>query len=140
MTPIYEVQANPTSDPKLLVQLFGYQGDEETLRLVVGSQTDPSWLNDLELPGVNLECEGVGRGRKSCPVDALSQDLDGESYLVFISTLGASVTPLCGNGQVDGDEECDDGNRVDTDSCLTTCRAARCGDSFVHADVEACDD
>jgi cysteine-rich repeat protein len=140
VTPIYEVQADTTSDPKLLVQLFGYRGDEETLRLVVGSQTNPSWLNERELPGVNLDCEDVGRGRKTCPVDALRQDLDGEAYLVFVSTSGATVTPLCGNGQVEGDEECDDGNLVDTDSCLTNCRTARCGDSFVHADVEACDD
>ncbi len=140
VTPIYEVQADMTSAPELLVQLFGYQGDEESLRLVVGSQTNPSWLNERELPGVNLDCVDVGRGRKTCPVGALRQDLDGEAYLVFISTRGATVTPLCGNGRVEGDEECDDGNPVETDSCLTNCRTARCGDGLVHADVEACDD
>ncbi|MCY1008558.1 DUF4215 domain-containing protein [Nannocystis pusilla] len=35
---------------------------------------------------------------------------------------------------------CDDGNKVDTDACLKTCVAASCGDGFVRAGVETCDD
>ena len=34
----------------------------------------------------------------------------------------------CGNGHVDGAEECDDGNADDTDDCTTTCKIPRCGD------------
>ena len=37
-------------------------------------------------------------------------------------------------------EECDDGNRIDTDSCLTTCLSAKCGDGIVEAGEEECDD
>lgn len=49
---------------------------------------------------------------------------------------------LCGNGFPDPDlgEECDDGNFDDTDACLSTCVAARCGDGFVQTGLEQCDD
>ena len=46
----------------------------------------------------------------------------------------------CGDGSVQGDEECDDGNDVETDACLGTCRNAKCGDGFVRQGVEECDD
>ena len=46
----------------------------------------------------------------------------------------------CGNGQIDGDEACDDGNEVDTDACTSACQIARCGDNFVWEGREECDD
>ena len=53
----------------------------------------------------------------------------------------------CGDGLVQRWEDCDDGNDINTDNCLTGCRAARCGDGFVRAhltihdpEYEACDD
>ncbi len=46
---------------------------------------------------------------------------------------------VCGDAQIDPGEECDDGNEVDTDACLSTCEAAFCGDGQVHEGVEACD-
>jgi cysteine-rich repeat protein len=48
-------------------------------------------------------------------------------------------TAVCGDHLVDGDEECDDGNAVETDAC-PACLFARCGDGVVFAGVEACDD
>jgi len=45
----------------------------------------------------------------------------------------------CGNGVLDGGEECDDGNLLDDDACLSTCEFARCGDGFLENDVEQCD-
>lgn len=47
---------------------------------------------------------------------------------------------VCGDGQLDPEEECDDGNDIDTDACTTTCTTATCGDGFVQEGVEACDD
>ena len=54
----------------------------------------------------------------------------------------SGIPPHCGDGVVDPSlgEECDDGNRDDSDSCLSTCVNARCGDGIVHVGVEACDD
>jgi len=46
---------------------------------------------------------------------------------------------VCGDGEVDDDEECDDGNDSDVDGCLGTCTIARCGDGVIRRDVETCD-
>lgn len=51
-----------------------------------------------------------------------------------------NLTPTCGNGNVETGEECDDGNAVDTDNCLTTCTTPKCNDGFVQSGVEECDD
>ncbi|MBI1814828.1 MAG: DUF4215 domain-containing protein [Deltaproteobacteria bacterium] len=41
----------------------------------------------------------------------------------------SALTAICGNGIVEGLEECDDGNTVETDTCLTTCVLnPACGD------------
>lgn len=57
------------------------------------------------------------------------------------SDSDASAGPgECGDGVVDGDEECDDGNDVQTDDCLNNCVAAACGDGVFHEGVEECDD
>jgi cysteine-rich repeat protein len=48
--------------------------------------------------------------------------------------------PACGNGIVEGEEVCDDGNDVDTDACTSSCEDAFCGDGIVHDGVEECDD
>ena len=65
-------------------------------------------------------------------------------------TCGANdrcVVDLCGDGVVDPDEGCDDGNLVDTDACTKKCRNAACGDGILRADLsagqlgfEACED
>jgi cysteine-rich repeat protein len=52
--------------------------------------------------------------------------------------------PVCGNGVVEGNEECDDGNNNVHDSCpdgpAGTCMHAYCGDGFVWTGIEGCDD
>jgi len=57
------------------------------------------------------------------------------------------VAAPCGNGLRSFKEACDDGNKIDTDACLTTCQLATCGDGFARDDLqsteplfEACDD
>jgi cysteine-rich repeat protein len=49
-------------------------------------------------------------------------------------------TPGCGNGHVEGSEECDDGNTDDQDGCRNLCKWARCGDGVVRKVIEECDD
>ena len=52
------------------------------------------------------------------------------------------VVELCGNGVLDADEECDDGNRRNRDGCDRNCVLegnSRCGDGVVEGDEE-CDD
>lgn len=52
------------------------------------------------------------------------------------------VEGLCGNGVLDEDEECDDGNLIDGDGCSADCRSSEvCGNAIVdHAVGELCDD
>ena len=46
----------------------------------------------------------------------------------------------CGNGIVDPNEQCDDGNTNNGDACTNTCKLAVCGDGIVRVGVEQCDD
>ncbi len=52
---------------------------------------------------------------------------------------GDNAFENCGNGVVDSGEQCDDGNLVDQDSCLSTCEPNVCGDGFVNDGVEQCE-
>jgi len=45
----------------------------------------------------------------------------------------------CGNGTLDADEECDDGNLVNTDACKSDCTDNICGDGVVYEEVETCE-
>ena len=52
---------------------------------------------------------------------------------------GVCAAVGCGNGYVDLGEECDDGNSINTDACLSDCRHAFCGDGFIRTGSEDCD-
>jgi uncharacterized delta-60 repeat protein len=62
---------------------------------------------------------------------------------------GECVESRCGDGILDPrQEQCDDGNQIQTDACLNTCRTATCGDGHTCRDsscmdteggVESCD-
>ncbi|MBI4702227.1 MAG: DUF4215 domain-containing protein [Deltaproteobacteria bacterium] len=76
------------------------------------------------------------------------------SVLALIALAGAACSPkavengdlqpptteVCGNGDLDVGEECDDGNYYQGDACLNDCTKASCGDGQVFKGVEACDD
>ena len=94
----------------------------------------------LERIGFQEGCDDTTGGRfstfdlKLCLFDGHRKDSMRALEAAFPSP------PVCGNGEVEGDEECDDGNTVNTDGCLNDCRAARCGDGVVQAGIEQCDD
>ncbi|MBP6629570.1 MAG: DUF4215 domain-containing protein [Kofleriaceae bacterium] len=69
------------------------------------------------------------------------QASDGElSSNVATVVVRVDDVRTCGDGVIEGAEQCDDGNGSDTDGCLTNCMAASCGDGVVQAGVEQCDD
>ena len=45
----------------------------------------------------------------------------------------------CDHGEIEAQEECDDGNEDNTDGCTNLCLRARCGDGHVQEDEESCD-
>lgn len=48
---------------------------------------------------------------------------------------------VCGNGMVEGGEECDDGNTQSNDGCSDDCKYEYCGDGIVQSALgEQCDD
>jgi cysteine-rich repeat protein len=56
--------------------------------------------------------------------------------------LSAKCTDIgsCGDGVVDPDEACDDGNTDSSDSCTSSCTVNVCGDGAIYAGVEECDE
>ncbi|MDD5433155.1 MAG: DUF4215 domain-containing protein [Candidatus Pacebacteria bacterium] len=75
-------------------------------------------------------CSGPGG---SCAIDANG------SFTTSNCNDTCVAAPQCGNGIVEGTEQCDDGNTIITDSCVR-CRNARCGDRYRWSGVEECDD
>jgi hypothetical protein len=58
------------------------------------------------------------------------------------TTTSTSLPPLCGNGMVDGEEECDDGSANSDavpDACRSDCLRPHCGDGVTDGGEE-CDD
>jgi cysteine-rich repeat protein len=56
------------------------------------------------------------------------------------NTWGAcATTSNCGDGIRQSPEECDDGNAINTDSCVKNCKRAICGDYYVRTGIETCD-
>ena len=53
---------------------------------------------------------------------------------------GACVVERCGNGFVEGSEQCDDANIFDDDRCLSDCSNNICGDGNLNLIDETCDD
>ena len=58
---------------------------------------------------------------------------------VMSDTLIWGNSSNCGNGIVDEDEDCDDGNRDNDDACANSCLERACGNEHVDTN-EACDD
>ena len=63
--------------------------------------------------------------------------------LLLLTACSSSDDEACGNGRVEGKEQCDDGNTSDGDGCSSRCgretEAAACGNGAVDVG-EACDD
>jgi cysteine-rich repeat protein len=57
-----------------------------------------------------------------------------------VDEASVTVQSNCGNGRLNSNEQCDDGNRNHNDSCLNQCKLARCGDGVVRNGSEQCDD
>ncbi len=77
-------------------------------------------------------CEGAGReDGDACALDGLGAG---------VCEAGACIIAVCGNGQPEGAEACDDGNLLDGDGCDSHCLSTEmCGNGY-RDPGEDCDD
>ena len=95
---------------------------------------------------------GIHEGAEECDLRDVAGavcDQPGETGGFVSCTVGAlaaggcrydrSTCWRCGNGRLEGDEECDDGNVASGDGCSAAC-TSECGDGVVQSAAEQCDD
>jgi cysteine-rich repeat protein len=93
------------------------------------------WKNSN--PGQPILTGNAGNAGACNPNDAAAWE---RFYLGPSSCSGSTPPGMCGDGTVNGSEQCDDGNTNNTDGCLNNCRLSICGDGVVRSGVEQCDD
>src|SRR3989338_7539307 len=96
-------------------------------------------------------CDGADLGGATCA--SISQGFTGgtlkcatmdcKSYDTAMCTIPVQPQVVCGNGDKEGTEQCDDGNVVNGDGCSSTCMAEQvlvsCGNAALDPE-EQCDD
>ena len=74
----------------------------------------------------------------------LASSILGIVFVVGIAACGGgnNASHACGDGIVNGTEECDDGNTISGDGCSSVCKTevGKCGDGIVDVATESCDD
>lgn len=70
--------------------------------------------------------------------DPIDEDLD-EISEEIIDEDSDGTFPFCGNGDVEKDEDCDDGNASNQDGCKNDCTLNYCGDGHINIGFEVCD-
>lgn len=135
-----------------------YCGDGE----VTGSEqcdgTDDTWSERLCYGGVDngdtcttdSDCSGGvcgGAGVYAACATGYTRvlpcdDEAGGSCVYTSDWISVSCTEIgsCGDGVVDPDEVCDDGNTDGTDSCTAVCTENTCGDGYLYNGEEECDE
>ncbi len=117
-----------------------------SLILIVGctSPADPETTydsSDAESDGSTTDSTSTTTTTTGLPTTSTTFATSSSTEEPETDTETADTSPeACGNGVLDGDELCDDGNDLNTDDCLNDCTPASCGDGFVHEELEECDD
>jgi cysteine-rich repeat protein len=108
----------------------------------VGSQfTNPKLVaagtGDLHLQATS---PALNSGETLSPTLIGSLDIDGDDRVNGAAVdIGADERTECGDGVIDGSEECDDSNLIDGDGCDSNCSTTACGNTILTAG-EQCDD
>jgi cysteine-rich repeat protein len=96
--------------------------------------SDTPLETDAPIPGTATEAGSGG----TTMVESTST-VPGDTHGSADAESSSGGEPMCGNGAIEGDEECDDGGESAT--CDGDCTAASCGDGVVNDTAgETCDD
>ena len=118
------------------------QGPQDTT--VVSATSDPDESSSSSTTGANTNTTDDTTGVTAGTTGLESESESGATTSSSTASATAETTAgqgVCGDGEVQGDEECDDGNDNDLDACLSSCERAGCGDGILHEDFgEECDD
>jgi cysteine-rich repeat protein len=117
-----------------------------TARLVTGCGDGIVDVGGGETCEVDGDCQpGQQCDACSCATTTTTTTLAGSTsttsttVTTTTSTTNTTLSLLCGNGEVDPGEQCDDGNDVSGDACDPNCTFPGCGNGAVDPD-ETCDD
>jgi len=100
---------------------FGLASQGETTMATTDDDSGATTLLPTTDPSATMTATGPGSGSSGVLTAAtgdVSTTMNGEETGPPLPDLGA----LCGNGMVEGDEQCDDGNDVPADGCEHNCR------------------
>ena len=108
---------------------------------VVAGSSGQADADTLDHPAMHVSMAVLGSMIIDVDGDRLdAQFIDDNGDVLDSFTIEKPLGEFCGNGTVEGTEECDDANAISTDACLNDCQDAVCGDGFVRTDFEECDD
>ncbi|MEM6996461.1 MAG: SBBP repeat-containing protein [Myxococcota bacterium] len=100
------------------------------------------WLSAalaLSLPGCFEDADGVAPVDTDTDIATTSASSSTSSELTTTdpavdSSSGEPPSAACGNGVPEGDEQCDDGNRDESDACTSLCAPPSCSDGLRSGD------
>lgn len=75
--------------------------------------------------------------------ERMKEKVTRDRNIITIDVVLEEIRERCGNGRIETNEQCDDGNTVGRDGCSSTCQKERadCGNGIVESwDGERCDD
>jgi cysteine-rich repeat protein len=108
--------------------------------LVLGAgclDTNPKFIDPMATTGIGPAT--ASEGTTGAPGETTDDPTLSPTSTAPVTVSTTSVEPSCPDGQVDADEQCDDGNLEDLDECSNACRRPVCGDGVVQGG-EGCDD
>jgi len=131
-----DVQVSTNADQGVAVKLVASDVDSAELTYAIVTQPAHGTVAGVP-PDLSYTPTSHYVGSDSFSYQASDGMLASAVAVVTITIAGVTT---CGDGIVEGSEQCDDGNNVNTDGCLNNCMTARCGDGVVQSEVEQCDD
>ena len=122
-----------TIDPATTENTASNSGSETDANTDDTASTDPSVGTSVDASGSDATDPVTSDPVTSDPVTSASESLSA-------SASSGGPDPVCGDANLDPGEQCDDGDDDNNDACLDTCEVATCGDGFLYAALEECDD